>query len=148
MFPEKELCGISPNWHIQVSVSELYIPRIGAHIFLQQNRQTDTGNIQIAHRHIECWNWNWGRAIPFLGIHKMGFSLQCSLRAQPTSLDRSLLAHAHQHPPLSLHPFTSPLNLCPLWCSLTQTTPPPAYPVYVPSQPTPPWMQSKARPCT
>jgi hypothetical protein len=28
-----------------VSVSDLYIPRIGPHIFLQQNRQPDPGNI-------------------------------------------------------------------------------------------------------
>ncbi len=32
-----ELCGLSPNFHIHVSVSDLYIPRI-----LQQNRLTDT----------------------------------------------------------------------------------------------------------
>jgi hypothetical protein len=30
---------------IHVSVSDLYIPRIGPHISLQQNRQTDPGNI-------------------------------------------------------------------------------------------------------
>ncbi len=40
-----ELRGLSPNFHIHVSVSHLYIPRIGPHIFLQQNRQTDRGNI-------------------------------------------------------------------------------------------------------
>jgi hypothetical protein len=52
VFSEKELRGPSPNYHIHVSVSDLYIPRIGPHIFLQQNRQTDRGNIEIAHRHI------------------------------------------------------------------------------------------------
>jgi hypothetical protein len=31
-------------------VSYLYIPRIGPHISLQQNRQTDPGNISISHR--------------------------------------------------------------------------------------------------
>jgi hypothetical protein len=45
VFPEKELCGLSPNIHILVSVSDLFIPRIGPHIFLQQNMQTDPGNI-------------------------------------------------------------------------------------------------------
>ncbi len=39
VFPEKELRGLSPNFHIHVSVIDLYIPRIGSHIFLQQNRQ-------------------------------------------------------------------------------------------------------------
>jgi len=32
-------------FHIHVSVSDLYIPRIGPHIFLQQNRQTNRGNV-------------------------------------------------------------------------------------------------------
>jgi hypothetical protein len=43
-----ELRGLSPNFHIHVSVSDLYIPRIGPHIFLQQSterRQTDPGNV-------------------------------------------------------------------------------------------------------
>jgi hypothetical protein len=40
-----ELHGLSPNFHIHVSVSDLYIPRIDPHIFLQQNRQIDRGNI-------------------------------------------------------------------------------------------------------
>jgi hypothetical protein len=52
VFPEKELRGLSPKFHIHVSVSDLYIPRIGPHIFLQQNRQTDRGNIEIANRHM------------------------------------------------------------------------------------------------
>ncbi len=43
---------LSPNFHIHVSVSDLYIPRIGQHIFLQQNRQIDRGNIKIVHRHV------------------------------------------------------------------------------------------------
>jgi hypothetical protein len=35
IFPEKELRGLSPYFHIYVSVSDLYIPRIGPrlHIF-------------------------------------------------------------------------------------------------------------------
>jgi hypothetical protein len=45
LFPEKELHGLSPNFHIHVSVSDLYILRICPHIFLKQNRQTDCGNI-------------------------------------------------------------------------------------------------------
>jgi hypothetical protein len=45
VFPEKELCGLSPSFHVHVSVSDLYIPRIGPHIFLQQNMQTDPEHI-------------------------------------------------------------------------------------------------------
>ncbi len=34
--------------------------------------------INRSHSH-ECGSWDWGRAIPRKGIHKLGFSLQCSL---------------------------------------------------------------------
>ncbi len=47
-----ELRGLSPSFYIHVSENDLYIPRLGPHIFLQQNRQTDHGNILIAHRHM------------------------------------------------------------------------------------------------
>ncbi len=43
--PEKELRGLSLNFHIHVSVRDLYIPNTGPHIVLQQNRETDRGNI-------------------------------------------------------------------------------------------------------
>jgi hypothetical protein len=43
--PEKELLGLRPNFHIHVSVSVLYIPTFGLPTFLQQNRQSDQGNI-------------------------------------------------------------------------------------------------------
>ncbi len=37
IFPEKELFGLSPNFHVHVSVSVLYIPTIGLPILLQKN---------------------------------------------------------------------------------------------------------------
>ena len=39
IFPEKEYRGLSPNFHIHVSVSELYIPTGGG------NMWTNPGNI-------------------------------------------------------------------------------------------------------
>jgi hypothetical protein len=46
-----ELLGLSPNFHIHVSVSELYIPRIGPHISWSRiGTQIDCENIYIAHR--------------------------------------------------------------------------------------------------
>jgi hypothetical protein len=45
VLPEEKLRGLSPNFHIHVSVSDLYINTIGPPIFLQQARQTDRGNI-------------------------------------------------------------------------------------------------------
>jgi hypothetical protein len=47
IFPEKELCGISPNFHIHVSVRDLYIPTMGLPILLQEFMWTDP-----RHRHI------------------------------------------------------------------------------------------------
>ncbi len=50
VFSEKELRGLSPNFHIHVYVvSDLNIATFGPPTFLQQSRQTDQGNIQIAH---------------------------------------------------------------------------------------------------
>ncbi len=37
VFPEMKLCGLVPNAYIHVSVSDLCIPRIGLHIWLQHN---------------------------------------------------------------------------------------------------------------
>jgi hypothetical protein len=45
VFSEMKLCGLILNSYIHVSVSDLYIPRIGLPIWLQQNRQADPGNI-------------------------------------------------------------------------------------------------------
>ncbi len=38
VFPEKELRGLNPHFHIHVSVSDLYISMVGLPILLQQNR--------------------------------------------------------------------------------------------------------------
>jgi hypothetical protein len=51
VFPENELHGLSPNFHIHLSVSDLYSPRISTYIFLQQNWQTDRSQTH------ECENW-------------------------------------------------------------------------------------------
>jgi hypothetical protein len=53
VFPEMKLRGLVPNSyiHVFVSHSDLCIPRNGLHLWLQQNRQTDPGNIEISHRY-------------------------------------------------------------------------------------------------
>ncbi len=74
VFPEKELRVLSPNFHIHVSVSDLYISTIGPFIFLQQNMQTDRGNTYIIRTQThECRNWDCGRSVPFLGIYISNF---------------------------------------------------------------------------
>ncbi len=76
-----KLRSLSPNFHIHVSVSDVFIPRIGPHNFLQQNRQ---------HWETEHYNSVLEITISFLGVHKwepdiyIGFSsalqLQCMIR--------------------------------------------------------------------
>ncbi len=67
---------LSPNFHIHVSVSHLYIPRIGLPILLQPNRQIGRpilGTYKIAHIYMNVEIANKGRAVSFLGIHKSDF---------------------------------------------------------------------------
>jgi hypothetical protein len=45
LFPKQNCNNLSPNFHIHVPVSDLYVSRIGLPILLQPNRQTDPGNI-------------------------------------------------------------------------------------------------------
>jgi hypothetical protein len=45
IFLEKDLRGLSPNFHIHGSVCDLYIPTIGLPVLLQENMWTDPGNI-------------------------------------------------------------------------------------------------------
>jgi hypothetical protein len=52
IFPEQELNGLSPNFHINMPLSDFYNPTTVLPIFLKQNRQTDRGNIKIAHRNM------------------------------------------------------------------------------------------------
>ncbi len=45
IFPEKELRDLSPNFHIHVSVSDLFTPMISLPILMQENMWADPGNI-------------------------------------------------------------------------------------------------------
>ncbi len=67
--------GPNFGFHIHVSVSDLYIPRIGPHISCSRIGRP----IVWIHKSLTdtwCGNWDWGRAIPRKGIHKSGF--RCS----------------------------------------------------------------------
>jgi hypothetical protein len=73
IFPGKELRGYSPNFNIDVSVSDLYIPLIGiAYSAVGQYVGRTWEYIDCSQTH-ECGNWDRGRAIPFLGTHKFKF---------------------------------------------------------------------------
>jgi hypothetical protein len=92
-----KLRGLSPNFHIHVSVIDLYIPRTGPHISLQQNRQIRSWKYLNLSLIYECRNWGTEHynsvleiTVSFLGVYKwepdiyIGFSpalhLQCRLK--------------------------------------------------------------------
>ncbi len=61
IFTEKEHRGLSPSFHIHVSVSELYISTLGLPFLLEEI----CGPILGIYKSLtECGNWDWGRAIP------------------------------------------------------------------------------------
>jgi hypothetical protein len=66
LFPKQNYNVQSPNFHLHVSVSDLYIPRIGLLILLQPNMQTDPGNIKIAHRNMKVGIGNKAAQFHFL----------------------------------------------------------------------------------
>jgi hypothetical protein len=74
VFPEKELRALSSNFHIYVSVSDLFIPTFDPPIFMQQNRQIDQGNIYInrSQKH-KCRDRDYSSADPFLRIFVSNF---------------------------------------------------------------------------
>jgi hypothetical protein len=67
--PRNETVWPRSHFHIHVSVSDLYIPKIGLPILQADWSWEYINRSQI----LECRNWERGRAISFLGIHKTDF---------------------------------------------------------------------------
>ncbi len=78
IFPEKEYRGLSSNFNLHASVSDLYIPTRGLPILLKEICRPILGLYINRSQTQECWNWGWGRTIPRKGIHKWDF--RCSVR--------------------------------------------------------------------
>jgi hypothetical protein len=81
-FPEMKLCGlVISKTELKSSVSKfphscicerfIFFPRIGCLFCCNQKRQTDPG-IHRSQTH-ECRNWERGRVVSFLEIHKSDF---------------------------------------------------------------------------
>jgi hypothetical protein len=71
IFPEKEYRGLSPNFHIHVSVSELYtvFPRWVC-LFCRRKYVDQSWEFISRSGTHKCGNCGWGHAIPQKGIHK------------------------------------------------------------------------------
>ncbi len=78
IFPEKELRGHSPNFHIHVSVSDLYIPSIGPHISCSR---IDKSIVEIYESLTDTWMWKLGLRLRNSQKRNtlMGYSLQCTV---------------------------------------------------------------------
>jgi hypothetical protein len=72
IFPEEELRGHSPYFHIHMSVSDFYIPSIVCLFCCRKYVDWSWEYINCTQEY-ECGNWDWGRAIPRKGIHKWNF---------------------------------------------------------------------------
>ncbi len=73
IFPEMKLLGLVPNFCIHVSVSDLYIPTISPPILLYYVCGRSWGYVNRSQEIHECRNWEWGRAVSFLGIFVSNF---------------------------------------------------------------------------
>ncbi len=84
-FPKQNYNVLSPNSYTPISVSNLYISRIGLSILLQPNMCGPILGIQYINRSQthECGNWDGGRGIPRKGIHKWDFRCSCPLTYLP-----------------------------------------------------------------
>jgi hypothetical protein len=70
VFPEKELRGYSPNFHIHLSVSDLYIPMINLPILLQEICGPILGIYKSLTDAHECGNWDCGSVTPRKGMNE------------------------------------------------------------------------------
>ena len=85
-------CGLSPNLHIRVSVSDLYIPRIGPHISCSRIGRSIVG---IYKSLTGTWMLElglWPSNSFFLGIFVSNFSVLC-LCSAPAYIGRLYLLH-------------------------------------------------------
>jgi hypothetical protein len=57
IFPEKELRGLSPNFHIHVSVSDIYIPTVSLPLLLQKKYVDRSWEYINRSQTYKCGNW-------------------------------------------------------------------------------------------
>jgi hypothetical protein len=103
VFLEMKLRGFVPDFYINVSVSDLYIPTLSPPILLQQNKQTYPGNIQIAHRYMNV-GIGYDAALFISWNICFEFSVQCLLasgvhRASQLHCHTSIITLPVQYPP-------------------------------------------------
>jgi hypothetical protein len=78
MYSFSENCAVLVQIHIHVSVSDLYIPKIGPHVFCSRIGRSILG---ISHRHINLEIGTMAAQFLFFGNIRFGFSVlvHCSV---------------------------------------------------------------------
>jgi hypothetical protein len=71
-------CSLSPNFHIHLSVSDLYFQDRSASFATAKQADRSWEYINRSHIH-ECRNWERGRAVSLLEIPKSDFRYSASL---------------------------------------------------------------------
>jgi hypothetical protein len=73
LFPKQNYNVLSPNFHIRVSVSDLYIFQDQSTYFSAAKEADWSWEYINCWQVHECRNWERGHAVSFLGIHKSDF---------------------------------------------------------------------------
>jgi hypothetical protein len=103
IFPEKAMRGLSPNFHIHVSVSNLYIPTVGLPILLQ----AICGPVLGIHKSLTgTWMWYLGLRprYSFSRNTYMGFPLQYTHSTLPKTVTKKVVLTCFQYT-LHTHPY-------------------------------------------
>ncbi len=87
------MCGLSPNFYIHVSVSDLYIPRIGSHISSSRKGRPIAG---IYNSLTDSWMWK-------LGLPRYSFSGNICFKFSAFFLCSAGNAQRRKNPPKGLY---------------------------------------------
>jgi hypothetical protein len=113
IFPERELCGHSPNFTF-VCLWAIYIFPQSICLFCCRKYVDRSWKYINSSQIHECGNWDWGRAIPRKEIHK--WDIPCSVGSVLYPLTLSLAAIAIAASPLPPSGFPIFIfHLCCLW---------------------------------
>jgi hypothetical protein len=127
MYPEKELRCLSPNFHIHVSVSDLYNTTFG-HLFSCSRRGRPNRGIQYINRSQkhECRNWTvaaqflcWEYLFRIFGIVFLQYAVYTSFLTLHIKLYSQYTPNPGIPTPSSLNQLITPAQIMMIWVSIS-----------------------------